>query len=53
MEQARGDAKLPLRAIHRVLAPPRWRPLSIEGLFVSANAASVEGKACELADNSA
>ena len=23
MEQARGDAKLPLRAIHRVLAAPR------------------------------
>ena len=25
MEQARGDAKLPLRAIHRVLAAPRER----------------------------
>ena len=29
-------------------AAPRWRPLSIDGLFVSANAASVEGKVREL-----
>ena len=40
-------------AARRRPAAPRGRPLTIEGLFVSANAASVEGKARELAGNSA
>ncbi|MEC8182217.1 MAG: hypothetical protein VX123_09255 [Pseudomonadota bacterium] len=40
-------------AARRRPVAPRWRPLTIEGLFVSANAASVEGKARELAGNSA
>ncbi|MGB1005661.1 MAG: hypothetical protein ACPGVX_00705, partial [Thalassobaculaceae bacterium] len=39
-------------AARRRLAAPRWRPLSIDGLFVSANAASVEAKVRELARNS-
>ena len=39
-------------AARRRPAAPRWRPLTIDGLFVSANAASVEGKARELARHS-
>ena len=35
-------------AARRRPAAPRWRALSIDGLFVSANAASVEGKVREL-----
>ena len=39
-------------AAHRRPAAPRWRPLSIDGLFVSANSVSVEGKARELSYHS-